>query len=199
MDQSESNFRLLTIAGVINLDPKKHVQRQWACGTARCVGGWAVDLFAELDLFQGDFGDFYVPSDTSLDKGFLQGDYYGRRAVKRLNAKGEDVIVLAFSKGEAYPGEVVYQEGEPTYRALNTYRLAQAVLGLSEDDATALFNAENTLEEVNAIILAIVNGEEYTCGAGCECTRCKEERHSYEEGDYYDGEYDSDADYEDSF
>lgn len=184
MDQSESNFRLLTIAGVINLDPKKHVQRQWACGTARCVGGWAVDLFAELDLFQGDFGDFYVPSDTSLDEEFLQGDYDGRRAVKRLNAKGEDVIALAFSKGEAYPGEAVYEEGEPTYRALNMHRLGRHVLGLSEDDATALFNAENTFEEVNAIILAIVNGEEYTCGAECECTRCEEERYRCEEERY---------------
>lgn len=198
--------RMLTVAGVINIDPSKHNQRQWACGTARCFGGWAVDMFSGVEVVQGGYGDFYVRSDAGVPERFLDRGYAHAHNVMRENSKGDVVLMLAYDAPSALPGDLVFTPGEGEYFAIRTHEYARHLLGLEGQDAFRLFNAYNTLEEVNKMVLAIINGEEYECGRDCDC-----DLHSYSlnDDDYEDEcgpgcscyeddeEYDADAAYED--
>lgn len=155
--------RMLSVLGVINLNPERHEQRYWACGTARCFGGWAIELFSDLELEVSHNG-FYVPVDAQVD-----GEY--------INGHPLDTWVMR-DGGGAYlyantPGGCEPLPGEREYVSLDSHRLAQDLLGLSDDDAASLFNAHNTLEEVNHIALGIITGTEYMCGHDCTCSKCE--------------------------
>lgn len=183
---------MLATAGIVNIDPSRYNQRTWACNTKFCFGGWAINLFAGEDHAWNEYGDLLVRPDSKFLEHVSPGGTYYRQA---------DGKILGRWEREFYPE---FEETDDVFVTADTGRIAQLILDLEEEDADALFNEENSLEDVNRIALAIVEDKEYEHAEYCSCRKCEDLRepepcdcascYEYEDDD---DEYDSDAAYED--
>lgn len=185
--QEEYKGRLLTIAGMINLFPEKHDQATWICGTTYCVGGYAVNLFAEEEFKWDDIhgGALYVPEGSNLAKEF--GNYVGSYTYIEQDPKKNDGLRFKHVYGADVP------DGVTTWLPVNIHALAASLLGLDHDEAVVLFNGGSSLEQVNSIIKNMLDGQHvaaYEHGNDCDCEYCFEsEEYEYDEEHFSDYDY----------
>lgn len=153
--------RMETTLRVVNMFPERHNQYHYACGTSRCFAGFAIDLF---------YGEHVWSKDGSLFEKISGNNPYrlGELTYRRV---GKDEFVTFGEFEGRYGGETYTAYDEHDYRWLSARETADAILDLGEDDSLALYNAENSAEDVNRIAKAIIADEEYECGPDCECDR----------------------------
>lgn len=175
--------RMLVTSGIVNLNPEQHNQYFWACGTSRCFGGWAIDQFLDEDHFWVGNGYLVVREGSPvLQFGDPTQTWWYRQEDEKFVRKN-------------YWDDTEYDYSDVWVEA-DTAAVAAHLLDIENVyDRDALFDAENSLADVNRIALALIQGKEYEHSEYCGCGQCSGETDAYED-DYYD-EYDADAAYED--
>lgn len=171
--------RMLAVSGIINLDPSKHNQRQWTCGTSFCYGGHAINLFLSEEHAWSPNGHLLLrPESNLLALGNMERwQWYGQPDGKIGSNITDDVWTEA-----------------------DTGAVAGHLLDIPRRHQVALFDAGITLEDVNRIALAVIDGRPYRHGEMCGCEYCYEDQYYGDDNDECPcgcQEYDSDAAYED--
>lgn len=145
--------RLLELVGIFTLYPERHEQTSWfagfdknqtakdlkpgsSCGTTLCTAGWAAVLYGPNNaIFVPDEGyAFFVPNGL--------GDYY---VTKKYVADWEDFL----KSGDDKPGIICDKVEIPDF--------AEKELGLTGEQAFALFYSAENLEQVLAVIRKIIS------------------------------------------
>lgn len=166
--------RLKAVLAVIEATPERHNQEYWACGTARCFGGWAVELFGPPGV---EF--LFTP---------------GRSISGRLRAPVEpgSAYVYVMRKSEFSSDRYLFatlvardevREGEEAFSLKDVPDVAREVLGINEDDSDGLFWAFNDISDLRRMVAEILDGEPATHSENCDCETCTA---ASQEDDYCD-------------